>query len=247
MSVRKPADHWNDLAHLAPDASVIDPADFRGLKNRYLAQTRDLAFADGLARHLVKKGVILDFGCGTGSAVASVLREGHRVIGLDISERLLRQARERCDPDRCLFVMTDGAQVPLSAASMDAAIIYVVLSYIIDDTTATALLREIRRALSPNAPLVMIEQTRRTRAVTDGGQKVQRTAAQWASMLEVAGFKIHRTKVLRQGRFPTTPMIKAGLLPVPLWSMARRLDALTGDVMGPFPWDYAEVLFEATA
>lgn len=54
--------YWDDLSRIDPDAAIIDPNDRRGSKNRYLAGIRDAAFRDGLRRHAVNAGVLLDLG-----------------------------------------------------------------------------------------------------------------------------------------------------------------------------------------
>lgn len=239
--------YWNALADLDPDSSIIDPQDTRGLKNAYLAGMRDAAFAAALERHAIRAGTLLDFGCGTGSASVALLRAGHRVVGLDIALPLLKQARARCGNQGCVFVHTDGRSVPVAEASADASIIYGVLCYVPDDDHATALLREIRAAMSPGGPLLMIEQSRRRRTPSDEGLKVQRTLAQWQALMHKAGFRIERSTLLRHGRFPLTPLIRHGLVPRRLWPLAARTECAVAARTGIWRWDYADVLFEALA
>lgn len=244
---RQQREHWDGLAGIDPDAAIIDPLDRRGLKNRYLAAIRDGAFEDSMARHGIVAGALLDLGCGTGSASQPLMRAGHRIVGVDISLGLLRHARARCGDEGCAFVKTDGHALPIADAAMDAAVIYVVLSYLTDDAAALALLRAARAALKPGAPLVMIEQARRRRRLCEDGLKIHRTIAQWNSLLEQAGFALGRCTVLRHGRFPTTPLVRLGLLPQRSWALLARLEARVARWTGVFGWDYAEVRFEAKA
>lgn len=244
---RQQREHWDGLADIDPDAAIIDPLDRRGLKNAYLAAIRDRAFSQSLKRRGIESGAVLDLGCGTGSASHPLLRAGHRIVGVDISLGLLRHARTRCGDSGCVFAKTDGHALPVADAAMDAAVIYVVLSYLTDDQAALALLRAARAALKPGAPLAMIEQVRRERRLCEEGLKIHRTIEEWTRLLEQAGFAVERAAILRHGRFPTTPLIRAGLLPRGSWPMLAGLEAGVARRTGVFAWDYAEVCFEATA
>src|SRR5690606_29242720 len=213
MSRREQVDYWSGLAGIDPEAAVIDPRDRRGLKNRYLAQSRDLELAGSLDRQSLSTGIVVDLGCGTGSATRALLDRGLDVVGLDIAAPLLKHARERCGGDRALFVLTDGSCVPLASGAADAAVIYVVLSYVTDDESVVRLLAELRRVLRPGAMLSLIEQVRRRRTLVESGRKVQRTRSEWRGLLERAGFRVVRDRIIRHGRFPATPAIATGLVP----------------------------------
>ncbi len=239
--------YWDKLSRLDPDASIIDPGDTRGLKNAYLAGMRDRALLSGLKSLVPAHGVLLDFGCGTGSASISLLREGYRVVGLDLSQGLLRQAVARCREGSSAFVAIDGRNLPLQGRSLDAAVTYGVLCYITDDAEAVALLRGICAALRPGAPMLMIEQARTRRTLSEGGLKVQRTTREWSALLDAAGFRGVQRRLLRHGRFPTTPLIRHGLVPSFLWESIARMEAVVGSLTGVWPWDYADVLFESLA
>lgn len=171
--------YWDGLAGADRDAAVIDPRDRRGLKNAYLAGTRDRVFARTLAAHGVERAVVLDLGAGTGSAALPLLMAGQHVLGVDISLGLLRHAQQRCCAAGGLFVLTDGHSLPLRASCLDAAVVYVVLSYLVDDAAACSLLENLRGALKPGAVLVMIEQARVRRLYCEDGLKVQRSISEW--------------------------------------------------------------------
>ncbi|MES0873761.1 class I SAM-dependent methyltransferase [Sinimarinibacterium thermocellulolyticum] len=239
--------YWNQLGALDPDIAVIDPADTKGLKSRYISDLRDEAFRIGLARHGVYRGDVLDFGCGTGSSSIPLLRHGHRVVGLDIANALLTHAKARHRHDSALWVQIDGRRLPLRDRAFDAAICYVVLSYVTDDATVIDLLRQLRNALRPQAPMLILEQVRSRRALVEQGRKIHRSVHEWTRLLEVAGFIDVSPRVLRHGRFPMIPLIRQGLIPKRFWPFIRRLEALTGKTCGVLPWDYAEVLFDARA
>lgn len=238
--------YWNDQARLDPDAAVIDPNDQRGFKNLYLAGIRDQALATSLS--VVAPGeYVLDFGCGSGSSTKGLLAAGHPTLGIDIAQDLLRHARRRCKGQQAAFVAYDGETLPLLPACVSATAIYVVLSYVVDDDAATKLLGEIRTVMQPGARIAMIEQARRRRRVVESGFKVQRRENEWRELMAAAGFSRIRSRILRHGRFPTTPLIGLGLIPSVLWSAVAALEGRLAALTGVLPWDYAEILLEAEA
>jgi len=92
-------------------------------------------------------GALIDVGCGTGSYAAALGARGWDVTGVDISEDMLRLARER----GVHTVRADATSLPFADGSFDAAI-SVFTNTDFDDLAAVV--REITRILRPGAPLV---------------------------------------------------------------------------------------------
>lgn len=63
---------------------------------------------------------VLDVGCGPGRHAEELTRRGVEVVGVDVSERFLRLAHDRCPPS-ARFVRADARRLPLAPA-FDAAI-----------------------------------------------------------------------------------------------------------------------------
>ncbi|HEX5736718.1 MAG TPA: class I SAM-dependent methyltransferase [Blastocatellia bacterium] len=83
----------------------------------------EVLFGKGIWDELAGK-VVLDFGCGTGSEAVEIARRGAaRVIGLDIRERVLDQARVAARKaevaDRCVFTTSTDERADI-VLSMDA-------------------------------------------------------------------------------------------------------------------------------
>ncbi len=80
-------------------------------------------FGPGIWDELAGK-VVLDFGCGTGeTAIEAAQRGARKVIGLDISEKRLRAARESAQragvAERCVFASSTGEKADV-ILSLDA-------------------------------------------------------------------------------------------------------------------------------
>lgn len=239
--------YWNGLAELPPDTSVIDPRDTRGHKNAYIASIRDEAILSTFRKTVDANGVVLDFGCGTGSASLCLLRQGYHVLGLDIALSLLRHARQRCDAKKSLFAAVGGDTLPVARESLDAAVTYVVLSYVVEDADVMRLLRAIHTSLKPGARLVAIEQCRKSRTVIEGGLKIHRPIEEWCELLRSAGFKSVESGIVRSGRFPMIPLIRQGWIPRLFWPVIRRAERLLGRTLLTLSGDYVEVTFEGIA
>ena len=61
----------------------------------YRRRRADVNHYRRLAQELAGKGPIVELGCGTGRLMMPLLRDGHRVIGLDRSQTMLRRAAEK--------------------------------------------------------------------------------------------------------------------------------------------------------
>ncbi len=91
------------------------------------ALERLVAFAD-----LPPGSRVLDAGCGPGLVAEALLRAGHRVLGVDLSEEMVARARARCAApgDRARF-LRQSLHDPLEGP-FDAAVSRLVLHHLLD-------------------------------------------------------------------------------------------------------------------
>ena len=107
---------------------------------------------DWLTRRLHTEARILDCGCGYGRTLAELHAAGyHNLTGLDFSEGMLRRCRSEV-PDAAV-VRNDGHSLPLRTHSVDAVLLFAVLTCIPADDEQRALLSEVERVLLPNGLL----------------------------------------------------------------------------------------------
>jgi SAM-dependent methyltransferase len=94
-------------------------------------------------------GRLLDLGCGTGAYSGALAELGWNVTGVDVSEDMLRRARERGVD----VVRSDAKALPFEDASFDAAVSIFTHS---DFDDFPAALHEVARVLKVDAPFVYV-------------------------------------------------------------------------------------------
>ncbi|WP_101830144.1 class I SAM-dependent methyltransferase [Frankia canadensis] len=105
--------------------------------------------ADALAPHL-PDGLLLEIGVGTGLVAQAFAARGRRLLGVDLSERMLARARERV-PGR--LARADASALPLPADSVDACVAVHVLHLVGDPE---GVFTELARVLRPGGRLATV-------------------------------------------------------------------------------------------
>jgi len=93
---------------------------------------------------------ILDLGCGTGSHTIPLAKRGYKVVGVDRSEDMLSQAREKAgDASTCApaFIKGDVRNVELGQQFDTVLMMFAVLGYQLTNEDVLATLRTVRRHL----------------------------------------------------------------------------------------------------
>lgn len=132
---------------------------FDEVANRWDEMRRQF-FGDGVRRAAIAAAgiapgmLVADVGSGTGFLAEAALDAGARVIGIDISEAMLAQARSKFAGRR--FESRCGAadHLPLGDGEADAVVANMVLHHAPDPAGA---IREMARALKPGGTLVVTD------------------------------------------------------------------------------------------
>lgn len=95
------------------------------------------------------RGVIIDVGCGNGRLTEFMAKDFNKVIGIDISGEMIKQAKERVKLPNVEFIETDGQTIPVTDNSVDIVFSYLVFQHIKTKEMVEANFKEIYRVLKP--------------------------------------------------------------------------------------------------
>ena len=108
------------------------------------------------------RGLTLDLGCGDGKGMVSILEDGIRVVGLDISRGALNLLRDRLSRGglRSDLVRGDIRHLPFPPGSFDSVVCDFVLGHFVAADRVEAV-EEVRRVLKPGGRLLFRAFSRR--------------------------------------------------------------------------------------
>ena len=118
----------------------------------YYLAFRDLPL---LLRKYVTGTRALDFGCGTGRSTRFLRGLAFEVIGVDVSEVMLDQARVR-DPHGDYRLVADATPAGFGAGTFDLILAAFTFDNIPTDRQKISALRELRRLLAPDGRLFIV-------------------------------------------------------------------------------------------
>lgn len=155
-------------ARAAPDANYAKQTEFfSSYKEGYEKDVVQSPFYDILYRTTIDRwlqrnlanGVrVAEVGCGSGHQTLHILRRGGNVVGVDLSEEMLREARQKVIDagyaGRAEFVIGTAEDLPLAERAFDAAVICGSLHHFADPARA---LLKVSKALKPQGKLYLLE------------------------------------------------------------------------------------------
>ncbi|HLC40689.1 MAG TPA: class I SAM-dependent methyltransferase [Methylomirabilota bacterium] len=114
-------------------------------------------FQDHLARYryaggFAKGGRVLDLGCGDGYGSALLAELARVVISVDVSERAVRDARQRYRRDNLHFAVMDATELALASEEFDLVCAFEVIEHVDD---REEFLVQLRRLLRPGGLLLL--------------------------------------------------------------------------------------------
>jgi SAM-dependent methyltransferase len=143
-----------------PEASLVACA---GQVARYLAPPETTVYPLEYAYALlgdVEGRRVLDFGCGSGENCLMLARRGAKVVGVDISESLIRVARKRLAVNghggAADLVVGSAHDLPIASGAVDIVLGIAVLHHLDLDASA----REVHRVLKPGGRAIFKEPVR---------------------------------------------------------------------------------------
>src|SRR3989338_2653797 len=90
---------------------VIDEFSYRPVLEKYIITVEE-GFWDSekhfLEKYFVKKGRVLDIGCGTGRTTIELHKQGYLVTGIDITPAMVREAKKIAEAKKLKITYTVG-------------------------------------------------------------------------------------------------------------------------------------------
>ncbi|PED67952.1 class I SAM-dependent methyltransferase [Priestia megaterium] len=98
--------------------------------------------------HVNREAVILDYGCGYGRTLSELRGYGYKNLhGVDFSEEMIKRAKS--NDSEIDFQVIQSGKLPFSNHSLDAVLLFAVLTCVHKDEEQNAILNEIKRVLKP--------------------------------------------------------------------------------------------------
>jgi ubiquinone/menaquinone biosynthesis C-methylase UbiE len=142
---------------------------------RYIGEQK-AKYDSAMANIKVDQATVLDVGCGSGLFFSQVARKAKIIVGVDISRKLLLQAREKGQFFRNVLVLqADADQLPFADASFDAVFAFTVLQNL---PKPSRTLGEFKRVAKHDGRVVVT------------GLKKAFPLGKFMDLLEAAGFKL---------------------------------------------------------
>ncbi|MAL02728.1 MAG: hypothetical protein CL625_00410 [Arenimonas sp.] len=228
---------YDQLAANGPYGTLA-PGNRGGRKSRYVAEVFDAALLPEISGGPQGRPVLLDYGCGTGIFTVQSIPRVDRAYGLDISEQMLRIARELDPAGRIEWLQGDGRRIPLPDAQVDIIVARESLCYV-PTNDLPGVVAEIARVLRPGGRFLWLEQTTddpRFQSHPGAPLLEKRSVDALLAIGASAGLVLLASRCVRTPRFPWIYPIWAGVVPLALlpllarWEVAwhRRFGALRG-------------------
>ena len=132
------------------------------------------AYAAAIAQARIPAGAtVVDVGCGTGRAVPA-LRESvgpfGRIVAVDLTPEMLREARARSTAARAVLVLGDARRLPLADAVADAVFAAGLVNHLPDPDAG---FRELARIIRPGGRLVLFHPSGRAALAARHGRTLR--------------------------------------------------------------------------
>jgi ubiquinone/menaquinone biosynthesis C-methylase UbiE len=123
-----------------------------GMYNRRYAEEQEAKYKVTLAR-LKPTGLVLDIGCGTGLLFNHIFSENGSMVGVDVSKKLLLQAREKARKQQNVYVVqADADHSPFRDSVFKTVFVFTVLQNM---PKPSETLKEIYRVMQREAFVVV--------------------------------------------------------------------------------------------
>ena len=147
--------------------------------------------------HIKKGSYVLEVGCGVGLTTAYLAKKGCKVVGIDLSEKMIEKAREKAKrkglEDKIEFLVADAQKLPFKDNTFDAVISESVYVFIPDRKKA---MKEFNRVIKKGGYVGITEVSwikepppELRKQIRDFVQSDIPSTDEWKKLLKDAGLK----------------------------------------------------------
>lgn len=125
-------------------------------------------YFDNATKNIIKQVVelksdfkVLDYGCGIGRISNWISNDVNKVIGMDISQKMIEAAKKSAEEHNLKnveFKLADGKSIPFKNELFDLIICCVSLKYIIDDDNFNKIMGELARVTKKGGCITIIDE-----------------------------------------------------------------------------------------
>jgi len=211
-------------AALDPLRAVLDAGDPDNRKNAFVdyLERRCLARALGGAR----LPVVVDLGCGVGRFFPLLAPRCHRLLGIDVTEALLRVARTAGAGGAAGLIRGSATGIPLRDGTADLVLCCNVLIHVVEEDGLASVASEVRRILRPGGRFVAIEHISPSAVSERREGIVYRSRSDFRGAFTLAGLSILEDRPVRKVPSRVIHWVRLGRLPRPLWAFGAALESL---------------------
>jgi ubiquinone/menaquinone biosynthesis C-methylase UbiE len=162
MSLNKSKQHWEDMGDLDPYWAILtEPGTKHGkwdVEKFFSTGTDEISGLMSTAKSLglpMQHEQALDFGCGVGRLTRALAGHFQNVVGIDISDSMLRRAEALNPQPNCKFVLNDSDSLPFPSAQFDLIYTALVLQHVPSQESIRRYITEFVRVLKVGGLLVM--------------------------------------------------------------------------------------------
>lgn len=154
--------HWEDLGNLDPCWAILSEPGTRyggwNLEKFFDTGKAEISDVMSAARSFglpEQKDWALDFGCGVGRVTRPLASYFRHVVGVDISQTMVRQAGRMNQQANCEFIVNGSESLPFRSGQFDFIYTAIVLQHITKQEAIRQYIAEFMRILKPGGLLVM--------------------------------------------------------------------------------------------
>jgi SAM-dependent methyltransferase len=162
VSLERSRTHWEDMGELDPCWAILtepgtkhgnwDIEEFFETGRCEISGLMSVAERLGLPR---QHDWALDFGCGVGRLTRALALHFQNVVGIDISQSMLRRAAALNPDTNCQFLLNDSETLPFPSRRFDLIYTALVLQHVPSQDSIRRYIAELVRVLKTGGLLVM--------------------------------------------------------------------------------------------